>query len=193
MENVKIFVFLFDGFSDWEIAYLTPEINRSELGDLIYFSKDGELVKSIGGLTVVPDETISGINPEDVDLMVLPGGTYWENGGDKQIAFLIKELVALNKPVAAICAATTFLGQLGLLNEVAHTSNDLNYLKSIAPSYTGETHYRDALAISDNNVVTANGIAPIEFAQEVFKMMGFFNEEDLHKWYQLYKDGIWTD
>ena len=30
MNNKKIFVFLFNGFSDWEIAYITPEIKKSE-------------------------------------------------------------------------------------------------------------------------------------------------------------------
>lgn len=26
----NIYIFLFDGFSDWEIAYLTPELTKSE-------------------------------------------------------------------------------------------------------------------------------------------------------------------
>jgi len=29
----QIFIFLFDGFSDWEIAYLTSEIQKSEKFD----------------------------------------------------------------------------------------------------------------------------------------------------------------
>lgn len=33
----KICVFLFNGFSDWEISYLTPEINKSKEIELIYF------------------------------------------------------------------------------------------------------------------------------------------------------------
>jgi len=27
----KIFIYLFDGYSDWEIAYLTPVLNKSDL------------------------------------------------------------------------------------------------------------------------------------------------------------------
>ncbi len=34
-----MFIFLFDGFSDWEIAYLTPEIKKNNAFDLVYFSK----------------------------------------------------------------------------------------------------------------------------------------------------------
>jgi len=55
MKNKKIIVFLFNGFSDWEIAYLTPEIRKSEEFDLVYFSADGSSVSSMGGLRILPD------------------------------------------------------------------------------------------------------------------------------------------
>jgi len=40
MKDVKkgIYVFLFDGYSDWEISYLTPEINKREEFNLVHFS-----------------------------------------------------------------------------------------------------------------------------------------------------------
>jgi len=41
-------------------------------------------------------------------------------------------------------------------------------------------------------VITACGIAPIEFAKEIFKAIGLFNEDDLEKWFQLFKYGIWN-
>ncbi len=193
MEKAKIYVFLFDGFSDWEIAYLTSEINRNELADLIFFSKDDKPIKSMGGLTVVPDEALKNINPDNIDLLVLPGGTHWEKGLNNEIESLTRKVADLDKPIAAICAATTFLGQLGLLNETMHTSNDLNYLKAIAPNYAGEVHYQASLSVSDKKLITANGIAPIEFTREILKMMGLYNEEELNKWYQLYKHGIWEE
>ena len=75
----KIVVFLFDGFSDWEIAYLTPEINKSEQFDLVYFSKNGDVITSIGGLQIRPTVSLSELHIEDIDLLILPGGTAWEN------------------------------------------------------------------------------------------------------------------
>lgn len=50
MKKKKIYVFLFNGFSDWEIAYLTPEIKKNEDFELIYFSKGGNSISSMGGL-----------------------------------------------------------------------------------------------------------------------------------------------
>ena len=50
-----------------------------------------------------------------------------------------------------------------------------------------------SFAITDKNVITANGIASIEFAREVFKMIGLFNDKDLERWFQLFKNGIWSE
>jgi len=191
--KTKVFVFLFDGFSDWEIAYITPEVKKNEKFDLIYFSKDGNPVSSMGGLQVLPDISLKEIASENVDLLILPGGTAWENGGNKEIEQLTKDVFALGNTIAAICAATTYLGQLGMLNDFKHTSNDLNYLKSIAPKYQGEENYENLLAVTDKNVITANGIAPIEFAKEIFGKVELYDLDTIEKWFQLFKNGIWKE
>ena len=113
----KIFVFLFDGFSDWEISFLTPEINKSSLFDLVYFSKDGDKVTSMGGLQVSPTTAMDEVKLEDIDVLILPGGTAWEKKENEEIKKLTKEVFEAGKLIAAICAATAFLGQSGLLND----------------------------------------------------------------------------
>lgn len=164
-DTKKIYVFLFDGYSDWEIAYVTPEIHRSEKFKLVYFSKDGEVVTSMGGLQVKPTTSLDQLKLEEIDLLILPGGTAWEKGENKEIEKITTDLFEARKPMAAICAATTYLGQLGLLNDLKHTSNDLYYLKAVAPNYHGDEKYQQALAVTDRNMITAPGIAPIEFAR----------------------------
>lgn len=189
----KVFVFLFDGYSDWEIAYLTPEISKSELHELIYFTENGKLVKSMGGLHVNPNCSLDGIKIEEIELLILPGGEAWEKTTMNNIEKILLKLYSLEKPIAAICAATTFLGKSGILDEIKHTSNDLNYLKAIAPEYKGDNYYQNTLAVTDQNIITANGIAPIEFSLEVFRKISLYDDEHLEKWFQLFKNGIWTD
>ena len=106
---------------------------------------------------------------------------------------MIIKLFKTGKTIAAICAATAFLGQLGLLNNLRHTSNDLYYLKTVVPEYKGDANYQGTFAESDKNLITANGIAPIEFAREVFKKIGLKSDEELKKWFQLFKNGIWAE
>lgn len=189
----KIFVFLFEGFSDWEIAFLTPEIKKSEKFDLIYFSEKGNPISSMGGLQIRPDRALKEITPESIDLLILPGGTAWEKGENEGIQQLTKTVFESGKTVAAICAATTYLGQLGILDNSRHTSNDLNYLKAIAPNYRGEKNYENTLATRDNNLITANGIAPIEFAKEIFMNIKLYDSDHIEKWFQLFKNGIWEE
>ncbi|MDM8158342.1 type 1 glutamine amidotransferase family protein [Labilibaculum sp. K2S] len=189
----KIYVFLFDGFSDWEISYFTPEINKSEQFKLVYFSKDGKPVKSMGGLQIKPTTSLNEINCKDVDMLILPGGSAWEKGENIEIEKLTKNLFENGKSIAAICAATTYLGQLGILNDLKHTSNDLNYLKGIAPNYCGEENYQNSFAVTDKNVITANGIASIEFSREIFKTIELYDDKNIEKWFQLFKNGIWSE
>lgn len=195
MNDIKkeIYVFLFDGYSDWEISYLTPEINKNEKFKLVYFSENGNVVTSMGGLQVKPTTSLDKLKFEEIDLLILPGGTAWEKGENKKIEKITTDLFEAGKPIAAICAATTFLGQLGLLNDLKHTSNDLNYLKGIAPKYCGDENYQNSLAVTDRNIITANGIAPIEFAREIFKTIGLYTDDNIEKWYQLFKNGIWIE
>ncbi len=187
----KIFVFLFDGFSDWEIAYLTPEIHKHQLFDLIYFSKDENTVSSMGGLEIKPNATLYELKIDELDMLVLPGGTTWEERGNPEIIELTKEIFRKGKPIAAICAATYFLGQQGLLDDLKHTSNDLIYLKKVAQEYRGEKNYIKSFAVTDGNIITASGIAPIEFAREIFMTIGLFDNNGIEKWFQMFKNGIW--
>ena len=192
MKN-KIFVYLFNGYSDWEIAYLSPEIKKSSLFDLVYFSENGKSAVSMSGLRVQPDISLSEISIDDICMLILPGGTAWGNRENTEINQLVRTLFDRKTTIAAICGATEYLAQQGLLNQIKHTSNNLGYLKMVAPEYLGDDNYIDSLAVTDKNIITAKGVAPIEFAREVFTAIKLYSDKDTEKWYQLFKNGIWSE
>ena len=189
----KIFIYLFDGFSDWEISYLSPEINKSDKFELVYFSDDGNAVTSMGGLKVLPDISLAEINADKIEMLILPGGTIWETGANEKLATLVQTLWKNQKSIAAICAATTYLARLGILDNIKHTSNDLYYLKAVVPSYSGDNFYINSPAVSNQNIITANGPSSIEFAREIFQKIKLYSKEDIEKWFQLFKHGIWSE
>lgn len=189
----NIYLFLFDGYSDWEISYCTPEIFKSDNFTLKTFSIDGNTVRSMGGLQVVPELSLKDIDEKDIDMLILPGGTAWEENKLNEILPLVTSINKQGKAIAAICGATIFLARNELLDSIKHTSNDLSYLKYVAPSYKGEKLYQLERAFTDGNMITACGIAPIEFAKEIFSYIELFDEKTLEKWYQLYKNGIWAE
>jgi len=192
MELKHVYILLFDGYSDWEISYLTPELFKDKQPLLKTFTINGTPIISMGGLKITPDLSLEQVKSDEISVLVLPGGTAWEQNKIKGLDQLIEDLNSAGKTIAAICAATTYLGEKGYLDNVKHTSNDLNYLKTIAPHYKGEENYKSAMAVSDQNMITANGIAPIEFAAEIFRKIKLHSDTDIEKWFQLFKNGIWA-
>jgi hypothetical protein len=76
---------------------------------------------------------------------------------------------------------------------VNHTSNVRGFLKAISPEYQGESLYSDQRAVTDRNIITASGVAPVEFAREIFMKLKIFDEATIEKWFQLFKNGVWIE
>ena len=189
----KVLIYLSEGFSDWEIAYITPSIAKNKDCELIYLSDDGNPVRSMGGMLVVADKALADVDVNDAEMLILPGGTLWEQAGDKAIEPLIWAMHGSGKKVAAICGATIYLATLGLLDHVKHTSSNLGYLMCMVPQYKGESLYLDKPAVTDGGIITAGGVWPVDFAREVFSALQLMTESNIDKWYQLYKNGIWSE
>ena len=79
------------------------------------------------------------------------------------------------------------MANYGLLNEIKHTSNDLGFLKMVCPNYKGEKNYCNQPVVVENNLITATGIAPLEFAYEVIKKTNIMENGVIEAWYNLYK------
>jgi hypothetical protein len=78
------------------------------------------------------------------------------------------------------------LAKAGLLDNRPHTSNDLGFLKSVCPTYSGDKFYLQEEAVLGDKLITASGIVPLEFAREVLKELDVFSSETLEAWYKLY-------
>ena len=179
-------VFIFDGFADQEIALTTSWLggNGSDFA-IETFSTNGQLVTSMSGLRVMPHTSLKMMDPEDFDLLLLPGGDRWKEGENLEIFPLINATVG-KRPIAAICGATLALGDLGLLDDIAHTSNFPGFLKHYCPDYTGEQLYQNIPCVNTGNIITANGVAVIEFAFEILRTFGVFDDQKAQEWKELY-------
>ena len=175
MKNRNCYLFVFDGFADWEPALVTSGLNNYSDFAIKTFSVDGGLIRSMGNLAVKPDMRLEELKLDDIDLLILPGGARWDEGGNTEIADLIRPLHLKGKVIAAICAATTMIAKADLVNEVKHTSNGLEYLKQQVPDYNAENNYVNVPCVRDKNVITANGAAMIEFACQIFEHFELFD------------------
>ncbi|MBW9158679.1 DJ-1/PfpI family protein [Clostridium tagluense] len=192
MKKTVLFVIL-DKYADWEAAYVSSLILA--LGQEVYSIKTVSLtkdsIKSLGGFTVIPDYDIKSA-PTDFEGLVLIGGMSWRTEKSQQVKPLVENALNNKKVLGGICDASVFLGKMGILNNVKHTSNDLNDLKKWAgDAYMGEEKYMMQPAVRDNNIITANGTAPLEFAKEVMIALEVAPEKSILEWYNFYKYGCY--
>ncbi len=190
MTKKKVYFFLFDGYSDWEIAHLMPEIQKNENYDLKTFSIDRLPLKSMGGLTIMPDLKANEIDYQNAGMIIIPGGDAWENKGIKGLDKYIEKARSMRVPIAGICGATVYLANLGFLNNTKHTSNGLAYLKEKSETYTGDANYQKISCVVDDAIITANGTASLEFAREIMIYLKIYEVIKVEEWYELFKDGI---
>ncbi len=191
---MNVYLYVLNTLADWEIGYLTAEINSGRFLDktktpvnLIKIGNTLESIKTMGGIAITPDECIDKITFHEKDLLILPGAEIWLEESNNKILNLVSDVINKNVIIAAICGATMALAQKGLLNNRKHTSNDKEFLKMICPGYSGEKFYLNLPAVADDNLITASGVAALEFSYEVLKKTNLMKPATLESWYQLYK------
>ena len=188
----KILYIILEQWADWELAYLSSAVTMLGGGKyenkMVSLKKDA--VTSIGGVKCLPDYDIQSV-PSDYDALILIGGMSWHNENAMQIKPLIDDCIKNGKVLGAICDACRFLGSVGALSNAKHTANDLNALKQYA-AYANEQGFIHRQVVSDNNVITANGTAALEFSQEVLRALSVETEEQIKGWYDFHKLGFYN-
>ena len=126
MQEVHLFVL--DTMADWEPSFAIAHINRPMPGVSSGFrirtvGLDRTPVRSMGGLTIVPDLGLLEVSPTGSAMLILPGADLWNDESTDPVLSLANEFVAAGVPVAAICGATLGLARAGLLDDRLHTSN----------------------------------------------------------------------
>ena len=183
-----------DTLADWEIGYLTAELNSGRYLDktkapttLVKIGNTPAPVKTMGGISITPEERIDNIVFNEGDLLILPGADTWLEEANQKVLDIVSEIINKKVIIAAICGATVALAKNGILDNRKHTSNDLGFLKMICPEYFGEDYYLEQPVTCDDNLITASGLAAIDFSCEVLKRIKVMRAETLEAWYQLYK------
>jgi putative intracellular protease/amidase len=188
MKKRMCYLFVFDGYADWEPSLAIAGLQKFTDFTVKTFAIDGNPVRSMGNVKVTPDLVLEQVMPNDVDLLLLPGGDAWDEHKNLEVIPLLNAVLDSHKMVAAICGATGFLAEHGYLDEIRHTSNHLeHYLKKVAPNYHGEQYYVREHAVKDGSIITANGTAMLEFADKIFEHFNAYEFEELSFWFQFFK------
>lgn len=184
------YLLVIPGFADWEPAHAIAELRRSGgyRVEVVGFSPD--VVESMGGMAVRPTRALADIDPGDVAVFILPGGDRWEREPvDEALVDALGRLDEAGVPIAAICAATTAIARTDLIRGRRHTSNGLAYLRMQVPEYADEASYVDAPAVRDRGLITASGVADVEFAAEIMAELSVLTDEERTVWSEMFRSG----
>lgn len=191
-----VYVYVLDTLADWELGYAAAELHSRR-----FFRKGApevsvktvgvskKPVKTMGGLTIIPDGVIDDIAVNEGSVLLLPGANTWENPEHGAIIEKAGELLSSGATVCAICGATAALANAGLLDRRLHTSNGAGYLEMASPSYKGQSFYVDEPSVAEHNLITAGSAGALLWAKQIIERLNVFQPDTLDAWYAYFRTG----
>ena len=194
MPDKGIYLLAVPGFADWEPAHALAELRRHGHYRVEVVGLSRAPVQSMGGMTVQPTRSLTEVDLDDVAVFILPGGDRWETEPvEPELTQLLRRLDQAAVPIAAICAPTTVIAGAGLTRGRRHTSNGLSYLQQRVPQYRDQAAYVDAPAVRDQGLITASGLADVEFAAAIMAELDVLSGEDRALWTSMFRTGRMPD
>jgi protease I len=158
-----------DGFEDSEL--LVPYYRLLEAGITVDIASPakGEITGK-HGYAVAVTRPLAEVDPEDYDLLVLPGGKAPAAvRRDEKALDIARHFFAGNKPVAAICHGPQTLVSAGLMRGRRATC----YRTVADEMREAGARYEDSEVVVDGNLVTSREPADLPaFLREMMKLLG---------------------
>lgn len=191
-----IYVYVLDTLADWELGYVTSELNSgrffkkgAQRVSLKTVSYSKESINTMGGMTVMPNCLIDDIVVSETSMLLLPGADTWNDSKHRAIIEKASEFLSIGATVCAICGATAALANFGLLDHRPHTSNGPGFLEMFCPSYKGQSVYIDKPSVVDNNLITASCTGALLWAKQIIEHLEVFQLNTLESWYEYFSTG----
>ena len=162
-----VYLFLADGFEIIEALAPVDMLRRAKLS-VKTVGVTGKLVTSSCGVAVEADIEAPDFSYDNVDAIILPGGSDGVINLEKNsfVQSVIDRAMDEDALICAICAAPSILGNKGLLKNIKATSYP-SYMK-----YLDGAELSDEFVIRDGRFITARGAGvSVEFGLEIVKAL----------------------
>lgn len=168
----KIAVMIYPYFSMQEISCLTDGLKVYFDIDVDVFAASKEIVRSEDNFQIVANKIFEEFSIEEYGCLILPG--IWNPlpalFDERNIAFL-RSLKDADILFCAISSAPMLLAKAGLLEDVKFTSGIFDEICRELDFIPYENIQRKPL-VKDKNIITAIGLAYLEFAEETIRTLG---------------------
>ena len=164
-----VLVPLAQGCEELEAVTIIDLLRRAEV-QVTTASLDDQTITASRGTKLVADTTLDQVINEKFDMVVLPGGLPGADhlNADQRIHKILKQTIADNNYVAAICAAPKVLASAGLLEAKKATAYPgvLEALENNSFEITGVAVQQDGQVLTSRGPGTA-----MEFALELISCL----------------------
>lgn len=164
----KAVVFFADGTEECEALLAADLLRRAKVEVTVASASGSRELTSSHGIRLTADALAEEVDYTDVDLVVLPGGIPGTPNlaANRTIVDTVAAFAKAGKRVAAICAAPSILGSLGLLDGKKATAH------AAFQDKLGGAQVLDAEVVVDGNITTSYGLGgAIPFALELVRQL----------------------
>lgn len=169
----KIDALIANGSEEVECLAVVDVLRRAGAEVRLISAEAGREVTTSHGVQLLCDDTVSACAFSDADVLFLPGGMpgterLWACGKLKEA---LKQQATAGKRIAAICAAPSVLGRLGLLEGKKATC-----YPGFEQMLLGAEYVRDGV-VTDGNITTARGLGyALDLGLELVRLL--YGEEE---------------
>ncbi|MBQ0034161.1 MAG: DJ-1/PfpI family protein [Bacteroidales bacterium] len=143
------YLFLSTGFEEIEALTTVDLLRRAGVNLKTVSCEDNIMVRGSHAINVMADCLYGDVDFSDAEMLILPGGSR-RLGEFPALCDLLKKHNEENKMIAAICAAPSVLGDLGILEGKQATCYP-GFEGYLGDSYIG------GLVVESKNIITAKG------------------------------------
>ena len=173
-------LFLADGFEEIEALTVVDLLRRGGIDIQTVSISDSLTLVGRSRIMVTADKMWEEIDAEKADILILPGGMPGTKylGQHKGLKKQLSEAAEDGRMIAAICAAPTILGEMGLLS-----GKKACCYPGMEPALTGAEVIFDKKSVKDENIITGRGAGTaISFALKIIEaLQGKHASEDIKK------------
>ncbi len=161
-----VYLFLANGFEEIE-ALTTVDILRRAGCELVTVGVGGRKITGSHNIEVTADVTEAEVESASPDMVILPGGPGTRNLEQSSVMrAAVRSCAEQGKYIAAICAAPSILGHMGLLKE---------HMATCFPGYEQELGAKkisgESVCVS-GNIITAKGAGvAVDFALKIVEVL----------------------
>ena len=164
----KVAVLLADGFEEIEALTVVDILRRASVYVDTVSITDEYKVRGSHGINVQTEDLFDEVNFVEFDMIVLPGGMPGTTNLDEHpgVKRVVEDYVTSGKYVAAICAAPSLLGGMGLLK-----GKRAACYPSVEDKLSGAVISRLPV-VQDGNIITSRGMGTaIDFALKLTEIL----------------------